>query len=172
MTGVFSWHAGLRSTPTFSGYDSGNINQFSGGPNLVPGCDLYTKPNHIVNGQAWVNGACFTAPTPGTLGNAPLNLLEGPAQWVLNGSPFKEFRIPGWETARLRLGASMYNILNSSNYWAAPGGNIGAVARQADGSLVVRPPTNPYALGSTWVRRVGTEGTGARKFWFQATFMF
>jgi hypothetical protein len=171
-TGVFSWHSGHRSTPTFSGYDSGNINQFSGRPDLVPGCDLYTRPNHIVNGQAWVNGACFKAPAPGTLGNAPVNLLEGPGQWVLNASPFKDFRIPKWEAARLRFGASIYNVLNSSSYWTAPNGNMGAFARQADGSLALRPPTNPFSLGSSWVRRVGTEGTSQRKWWFQATFMF
>jgi hypothetical protein len=101
-----------------------------------------------------------------------VNLLEGPGQWVLNASPFKDFRIPKWEAARLRFGASIYNVLNSSSYWTAPNGNMGAFARQADGSLALRPPTNPFSLGSSWVRRVGTEGTSQRKWWFQATFMF
>ena len=172
-SGVLTMHSGHRSTPTFGGYDSGNINQFSGRPDLVPGCDLYAnRPKHYVNGQPWVNGACFTAPANGTLGNAPANLLEGPGQWVLNMSPYKTFRIPNWERARLTIGAAIYNTLNSSAYWTSPSGNIGNFSRQADGTLRLAPPANPFALGSSWVRRVGVEGNGQRRWWFQAMFQF
>jgi len=169
MTTNFNWHTGNFSTPTYTGYDSANLNQFGGRPDLVPGCDLYTKPSRMIANQPFVNSACFAAPVPGTLGNAPINLLVGPNMWILNGAPFKEFRI--FERAMLRVGASFYNALNNGDYWGAPNGNIGAFARQANGSLALRPAINSLALATNWVRRT-QEGNGARKVYFQASLRF
>jgi hypothetical protein len=170
-TGLFNWHSGRRSTPSYSGYDSGNINQASGRPDLVPGCNLYTRPSKLTSTLPWVNIACFTPPANGTLGNAPRNLLEGPAMWVISMSPFKEFLLPRWEGAKLRIGAQIYNILNSSSYWGEPNGNIGVYSRQADGSLVLRTPTYPLVSSGNWIRR-GTENLGQRQFIFMAAIMF
>lgn len=169
VTTNFNWHTGNFSTPTYTGYDSANLNQFSGRPDLVPGCNLYTRPSSLKANEPLVNGACFTAPAPGTLGNAPINLLVGPNMWILNGAPFKEFRI--FERAMLRVGASFYNALNNGDYWGAPNGNIGAFARQANGSLVLRPAINSLASSMNWVRRT-QEGNGARKVYFQASLRF
>lgn len=169
LTTNFNWHTGNYSTPTYTGYDSANLNQFSGRPDLVPGCDLYTNPSRLIANQPTVNGACFKAPAAGTLGNAPINLLQGPNMWILNGAPFKEFKI--YEKAMLRVGASFYNALNNGDYWGAPNGNIGAFARQADGSLVLRPAINSLAPGGNWVRRT-QEGNGNRKIYFQASLRF
>src|SRR6266446_6026135 len=52
----------------------GNGNNFNR-PNQVAGCDPYAA-NHAL-GQ-WVNPACFTPPTPGTLGNASRIPVTGP----------------------------------------------------------------------------------------------
>jgi len=169
LTTNFNWHTGNYSTPTYTGYDSANLNQFSGRPDLVPGCNLYTNPSRMIANQPFVNGACFTAPAPGTLGNAPINLLVGPNMWILNGAPFKEFKL--YERAMLRVGASFYNALNNGDYWGAPNGNIGAFARQANGSLALRPAINSLASATNWVRRT-QEGNGARKVYFQASLRF
>jgi hypothetical protein len=169
LTTNFNWHTGNYSTPTYTGYDSANLNQFSGRPDLVPGCNLYTNPSRLIANQPTVNGACFKAPAPGTLGNAPINLLQGTNMWILNGAPFKEFRV--FEKAMLRVGASFYNALNNGAYWGAPNGNIGAFGRQADGSLVLRPAINSLAPGGNWVRRT-QEGNGNRKIYFQASLRF
>ena len=169
MTTNFNWHTGNFSTPFYTGYDSANLNQFRGRPDLVPGCDLYTRPSRMIANQPFVNGACFTAPAPGTLGNAPINLLVGPNMWILNGAPFKEFQI--FERAMLRVGASFYNILNNGDYWGAPNGNIGAFSRQADGSQALRPAINSLASGMNWVRRT-QEGVFGRRVFFQASLRF
>src|SRR5262249_26348775 len=116
-TGYFNWHSGNLFTPTYTGYDSGNINQFSGRPDVVAGCNPYTglKPSSTA---IYFNAACFKAPANGTLGNASINMLEGPAMWVLTLNPYKEFRMPHWERGTIRIGAWIYNILNNGAYWA------------------------------------------------------
>ena len=172
-TGVFNWHTGRRATPTYSGYDSLGINQFSGRPDFVSGCDLYTRPQKFVANEPFYNISCFKPPAPGTYGNAPQEMIEGPPMWVLSMAPFKEFRIPGWENGRLRIGASIYNILNNSSFWGPPNGNVGVYRQLADGRFTITPPNFPASMGTNWVRRTGSvEAAFNRKLFFQAYLKF
>lgn len=45
-----------------------------------------------------------------------VNSLISHGQWILTASPFKEFYIPRWEGAKLRVGANISNILNHAVY--------------------------------------------------------
>jgi hypothetical protein len=92
-TGVFDWHSGLFFTPTYTGFDPGNIDQFSGRANVVPGCRIYTG-NKLGATSPYINLNCFSVPANGTLGDGMINSLQGPNDWVLSLSPYKEFHIP------------------------------------------------------------------------------
>lgn len=119
VTGFFNWHSGNFFTPLYAGSDPGNINQFSGRPDVVPGCQIYTGAA-LGKDEPYFNRSCFTIPRPGTLGNAGINSLVGPGQWVFSLNPFKDFKLPG-ERVTFRIGASIYNLFNHPVYGAPSG---------------------------------------------------
>jgi len=108
FSGAFSARSGLFFTPTYSGRDPGNIQQFSGRANVAAGCDVYANQSI----SRWVNSACFTVPQAGTLGNAQINSLVGPAGYVVLLNPWKEFPLGFREGARFQVGANIYNLFN------------------------------------------------------------
>jgi hypothetical protein len=170
-TGVFNWHSGIFFTPTYGGYDAGNINQLSGRPDVVAGCDPYTGLAPLRSSASYFKAECFKAPANGTLGNAKAFSLEGPAMWVFNLSPFKEFRLPGIENGKLRIGAWFYNILNNGAYWSHASGSYGNYVRQPDGSLALT--SNPSGTYLTpWYVRRGTEGVSQRAITFAGSVHF
>ena len=137
---------------------------------MVPGCNLYTGLPRSSEAP-YFNAACFKAPAPGTLGNAPINLLEGPSLWVLTLNPYKEFHIPHWERETLRVGAWIYNILNNGAYWGFASGIYGSYRQQPDGTVsLTQNPSGTYL--SPWYVRRGTEGAFQRQYTFMATFKF
>jgi hypothetical protein len=111
---VYTIHSGFPFSPTYSGYDPGGINEFSGIPDRVPGCD--PMKNRNING-VWFNPQCYTIPEPGTLGNAGRDSLRTPTSSVGILNPFKEFAVPGTrEGVKLRIGADIYNLFNTPAY--------------------------------------------------------
>jgi hypothetical protein len=155
-TGYFNWHSGNYFTPRYTGADPGNIAQFSGRADVVPGCDPYTKVP-LNTTRPYFNQSCFKIPANGTLGNARLNSLIGPGQWIFSISPQKEFGLPAWEGAKVRLGANMYNALNHPAYNIPSG--------------IINSPAGALLGGTSFVRRA-TEAAGQRVIVVTARFIF
>jgi len=153
-SGYFSVHSGSFFNPTFAGADPGNINQFSGRPNLKPGCDPMAGGR--THGQ-WFNPACYELPGPGQFGNAIVNSLRGPRQWILTLNPYKEFPLGIREGMKIRLGASVWNTLNHPSF-ATPIANI-------------RDPNAGKVLGNDWQRSWGP-WRGSRKIVIIGKFIF
>jgi len=155
-TGTFNWHSGYFFTPRYTGFDPGNINQFSGRPDVVPGCQVYTGAPKGDTAE-YFNRSCFKIPASGTLGNAGVNSLVSPGQWMLNLSPFKEVSIPRWEGAKLRIGANISNILNHAPYGPPSG--------------LITTPAGARLTNYIFTRR-GTEGQGQRNMIVMASINF
>jgi hypothetical protein len=68
------------------------------------------------------NPAAFTAPAPGTFGNAPRNLLYNPGQQQWDIALFKNFAVGG--TRRLQFRAEIFNFPNHPNLGNAQTGTV------------------------------------------------
>ncbi len=121
VSGVTVWRSGQYFTPTYSGYDAAGINQYSGRPTVVNGCDPYAGGKNLGSGARWFNPACYALPTAGTLGNTEIGSLVGPGAWTVSMNPYKNVAIT--ERMNLRIGAQIYNIFNHPVY-ATPVANI------------------------------------------------
>lgn len=155
-TGTFNWHSGYFFTPRYTGFDPANINQFGGRADVVPGCQVYTGAPKG-DSTEYFNRSCFKVPAPGTLGNAKVNSLVSPGQWILTVSPFKEFYLPRWEGAKLRVGANISNILNHAVYGPPSG--------------LITTPVGARLTNYPFTRR-GTEGQGQRNMIVMASLSF
>ncbi|MBS1799201.1 MAG: TonB-dependent receptor [Acidobacteria bacterium] len=78
-------------------------------PNVVPGVNPYLK-----SGINYINPAAFSAPAPGTFGNARRNDLSGPNLAQLDMTLGKSFHTT--ERYTLDFKAEVFNILNHPNY--------------------------------------------------------
>jgi len=155
-TGYFNWHSGNFFTPRYTGADPGNIAQFAGRADVVSGCDPYIM-KRLDTRAPYFNQSCFKIPAPGTLGNARINSLIGPGQWIFSISPQKEFGIAGWEGAKARLGANLYNAFNHPAYGIPTG--------------IINSPAGALLGGSSFVRRA-TEAAGQRSIVVTGRFIF
>jgi hypothetical protein len=95
------------------------------------GTGVGNRPNHVCDGKLsdptiaeWFNVNCFTAPAPGTLGNAARTTLYGPGQVNFDTSVFKPFKVT--ETSNLQFRAEFFNIANHAQF-AVPATTFGAV---------------------------------------------
>lgn len=157
FTAIGTWHSGNFFTPLYTGSDPGRINQFTGRPDLIAGCDPLPRFNPLNSTSDWFNRSCYKIPDTGTLGNAPINSLEGPGQWVFSLNPWKAFDLPWREGMKIQFGADIYNIFNHPVY-GAPSGNI-------------LNPNGARLTDGVFVRR-GSEGNGGRKIIVSAKFIF
>ena len=78
-------------------------------PNLVSGVDPYGDRDSLTG---YFNIAAFSQPAPGTLGDAPFNLLRGPGFWQWDQSFVRGFTLG---THRLELRAEAINLTNQFN---------------------------------------------------------
>jgi hypothetical protein len=155
VTGYYTWRSGYAFTPTYTGFDPGNIDQFSGRPDVVPGCKIYTGGGYSAT-TPYLNESCFTIPANGTLGNAKVGSLVGPHAQMLTIDPYKEFRLPRWESAKLQVGANIWNIFNHPVYGPPTG--------------VINSPTGALLRSDDVI--FNTEYFEAREFTFNAKFIF
>jgi Carboxypeptidase regulatory-like domain len=81
-------------------------------PNLVPGVSL-TPPGGKTIAE-WINPAAFSAPLPGTFGDAPRDLARGPGAWQMDFGLGK--RIPITERMQLEFRGEFFNIFNHPQY--------------------------------------------------------
>jgi hypothetical protein len=102
----------VQTTPVVNvpgGGNSRNVRR----PNIVPGVNPYLK-----SGRQWLNPAAFTAPAPGTFGNARRNNYTGPNLAQLDATLSKTLNLG--EKLNFEFHADVYNVLNHPN-WASPG---------------------------------------------------
>lgn len=148
FSGYLNRHSGNYFTPTYTGADPAGINQFTGRPDVVPGCDPYAGGRNAGAGAQWFNPKCFAIPAAGTLGNAKVNSLVGPGLFTMGVNPYKEF--PIGERATLRIGAQVDNLTNHPTY-AVPAAVINAANA---GTIVDLAQTRRTLEGSDFVRNV------------------
>jgi hypothetical protein len=75
---------------------------------LVAGCNPNSGPR---SKNQFFNTSCFTLPAPGTLGNAPRNLIFGPRFWIWDAGLHKNGKIYG-ENLAYQFRAEAFNVLN------------------------------------------------------------
>jgi len=76
---------------------------------LVAGCDPNSGPRTIAK---FFNTSCFVMPAPGTLGNAPRNLIFGPHFWIWDAGLHKDGHILEGERLNYQFRAEAFNVLN------------------------------------------------------------
>ena len=129
----------------FPSFDNGgNGNNFNR-PNQVAGCDPYAA-NHALN--QWINPACFTAPTPGQLGNASRVPVTGPGFVNTDFSVIKQFALPR-EGMGLNFRAEFFNLFNHPQF-GLPIGDIGSPGFGSVNSTVNNPRVVQFGLKLTF----------------------
>lgn len=78
-------------------------------PNVVGATSLDSRTP-----ERWFNTSAFAFPTPGTLGNAGRNILDGPGLASVNFSVMKNFNVRDAATVQVR--AETFNALNRTNF--------------------------------------------------------
>ena len=110
-------------------------------PNLIGNPKLNSHGAYHGTNQ-WFNEAAFSAPTPGTFGNAGRNLLNGPGLSQVNFSLGKTFAIV--ERVHLQIRADANNIFNHPSFnLPTTGGNQGSaqLVVNKDGSIATGTST-------------------------------
>jgi Carboxypeptidase regulatory-like domain len=109
MSGGLTDPSGTFGTVTDQGNDIAGMGVDSGEhAELVSGCN--PNAGHRTY-TSFFNTACFTMPTPGTLGNAPRNDVFGPRFWIWDAGLHKNGNIIG-ERFRYQFRAEAVNVLN------------------------------------------------------------
>lgn len=75
---------------------------------LVSGCNPNSGPR---SKNEFFNTSCFVLPAPGTLGNAPRNVIFGPRFWIWDAGLHKNGQIIG-EKLAYQFRAEAFNVLN------------------------------------------------------------
>jgi len=119
ISGKLAFQSGQPFTATMNSSTSGALSG-SQYPDLV-GNPKLSHPTI----QKWFNTDAFTAPTPGTWGNAGRNTLIGPQFFDMDFSMSKGFAIPKLEGGRFQIRLDANNITNHTNY-AVPNSSIGS----------------------------------------------
>jgi hypothetical protein len=116
FSGVFQAQSGtpfsVRNNVDYAGVGAGSGNQFW---NLTG--DPHLEPTAFTDSAVWFNKNAFAAPTAGTFGVQPRNLLRNPGSWNIDGAIRKEF--PTFERQLLQFRFEVFNILNHPNWGGA-----------------------------------------------------
>jgi hypothetical protein len=120
--------------------NGGNSNNFNR-PNQVAGCNPYAADH---SKYQWINAACFTAPTPGELGNAARVPVVGPDFVNSDFSLIKQFRLPR-PGMGLNFRAEFFNLFNHPEY-GSPVADINATGFGSVNSTVNNPRLIQLAL--------------------------
>ncbi len=100
-----TWGTGLPETPLYNFPLGGTTNQNVQRPNFT-GAPLYASQQAGV----FLNKAAFAAPAPGQFGDAGVGTITGPAQFSMNGSLQRTFRLSDRVTLNFQVNAN--NVLN------------------------------------------------------------
>lgn len=115
LSGTFIFRSGSTGGPngqftvTDAGEDLAGLGVDNGEhAELVSGCNPNSGPR---TRNEFFDSACFTMPAPGTLGDAPRNVIFGPRFWILDAGLHKNGRIIG-EKLGYQFRAEAFNVLN------------------------------------------------------------
>lgn len=112
VSGAYLSDTGDFLTPSFSGADPSNTNQFSGAAQRISGTSLTPAGGKSI--ARWFNPSAFAIPAAGTFGSGAFGSVEGPHMNALNMAMFKSF--PIYERVKFEIRGSFTNILNHSNF--------------------------------------------------------
>jgi hypothetical protein len=133
VSSTLTAQTGTWFNPSFAGFDVSNTNTVGGRPDRTGNGNLPSGERTITR---WFDASAFVVPGDvtgdgrpdvpvGRFGNAGVNVLEGPGQFVLNLGAHKEFALT--EQARLLFQFTATNALNRVNY-GLPGSSISSPA--------------------------------------------
>ena len=111
LSGAYLAQSGDFLTPTFSGPDPSNTNQFSGAAQRILPSSLPAGGRSITS---WFNPAAFAIPGSGTFGSGSFGALEGPSMNAVNLGLAKTF--PVFRESQFELRGSFTNVLNHTNF--------------------------------------------------------
>jgi hypothetical protein len=109
LSGAYLGQTGQYLTPTFSGFDPSNTNQFAGTADRIG--------NPSLSGRSitkWFNTAAYAVPGNGSFGDAAFGSIEGPDFNVVNLALIKSF--PIYREAQFQIEGSFSNVLNHTNF--------------------------------------------------------
>jgi outer membrane receptor protein involved in Fe transport len=122
VNGITVMRSGLPVT-VVCGCDSNGNGVANERADVVPGVSQTPSNKDIPSAQ--FNIAAFTAPKPGTVGNAGRNILRAPAAYNTDFSLFKNFKVRERQTLQFR--AESFNLFNTPEF-SNPGANLAAPA--------------------------------------------
>lgn len=134
LAGITTMVTGARLSPTFSGTDPANTNQFSGRPDRIGdgNFDSGDMRDSIQNSQPIFDLSAFVQPATGRgfYGNSARYILTGPGQIVWNAGVHKNWTFAD-ERARLQFRWEAFNAINRPNFnnpsTSISGGTFGLV---------------------------------------------
>jgi hypothetical protein len=112
ISGAFTFATGGYLTPVYSGTSS-EIAAGAGNslrPDRVPGVSIFSTGSQ----KSWFNKAAFSAPAPGTYGDAARNSIEGPGTVSTSGSLSRTVSLGETRNFEARITAN--NIFNTVQY--------------------------------------------------------
>jgi len=116
-------------------------------PNVVPGVNPYGDTSSTTG---YFNPAAFSQPAPGTLGDAPYNMLRGPGFWQWDQSFVRGFDLSSG--TRIELRAEAINLTNHAN-WGNPAAtlnNLATFGRITSLAGIGTGATGPIATPRIW----------------------
>lgn len=153
LNSIYTFRSGLPinvvlDRPASEILDGNNTDHSAGSPNLrpdlVPGVSL-TPPEGRSNkfGGRWLNPAAFAVPAHFTWGDAPRNLLRGPALWQADLGTAKRFPVFK-DRVSAQFRAEIFNIFNRSQY-ANSASNFTTIG---NAQLDLRTQTDPVKIAA------------------------
>ncbi|MCC6393649.1 MAG: carboxypeptidase regulatory-like domain-containing protein [Bryobacterales bacterium] len=118
LSGITTMLSGAFLTPTYSGVDAANTNQFSGRPDRIGNGNLDSGSMRglIKSRQPVLDKSAFAVPAAGRgyYGNSARNILNGPGSMVWNIVAAKNFLLS--ERARFQFRCETFNTFNRANF--------------------------------------------------------
>jgi hypothetical protein len=118
LSGITTMQTGKLLSPSFSGVDPANTNQFSGRPDRIGDGNLDSSGMRdlIKTRQPIFDKSAFVRPATGrgSYGNSARDILTGPGQMIWNAVVAKNFPIR--ERARFQFRWEMFNAFNRANF--------------------------------------------------------
>jgi hypothetical protein len=124
VSGITSFLTGAVLSPSFSGVDPANTNQFSGRPDRIGDGNFDSDRERIKSRQPILDVNAFVRPANGrgSYGNSARYILRGPGEATWNMAIAKNFPLMA-ERARLQFRWEMFNAFNRPNF-SNPNTNI------------------------------------------------
>jgi len=118
LSGITTMSTGKRLSPSFSGTDPANTNQFGGRPDRIADGNLDSggMRDRIKSGVSIFDSAAFVQPETGRgfYGNSARDILTGPGAQTWNTVLAKNFALK--EQVRLQFRWEMFNAFNRPNF--------------------------------------------------------